>query len=232
MAGVGHPQFRLADPSDAQAVAALHAESWRRHYRGVYSDAFLDGDVAADRLLVWRRSAAEPDPLRYTIVAEDGDGLVGFAHTLFEDDPTWGALLDNLHVVYGRKRSGIGSRLLALVAQTVIRRPVKTGLYLWVNEQNTDGQAFYQARGGSCVGKRQSSPPGGCPADSAARPPRCATPGRIPPRCSLGGEQLAGPGAGRSVFDPSRSDRGPSAAASAYRLCTAAPPVTASNNDL
>jgi hypothetical protein len=27
----------------------LHADSWRRHYRGAYADAFLDGDVLADR---------------------------------------------------------------------------------------------------------------------------------------------------------------------------------------
>jgi len=158
-----HPQCRLAGPSDAPAIAALHADSWRRHYRGVYSDAFLDGDVAADRLLVWRDRLAEPDPLRYTILAEDGDDLVGFAHTVFEDDPTWGALLDNLHVVYGRKRNGLGSRLLALTARAVTQRRVSTGLYLWVNKQNTEAQAFYQARGGTRVGSRRSLPPGGVP---------------------------------------------------------------------
>jgi hypothetical protein len=36
-------RIRVADSSDAPAIAALHAESWRRHYRGAYSDAFLDG---------------------------------------------------------------------------------------------------------------------------------------------------------------------------------------------
>jgi ribosomal protein S18 acetylase RimI-like enzyme len=157
------PQFRLAGPADAQAVATLHAESWRRHYRGLYSDAYLDGDVAADRLLVWRERLAEPDPFRCTLLAEDGDELVGFAHTVFEDDPTWGALLDNLHVAASRKRSGIGSSLLALTAKAVIRRRVWTGLYLWCAEQNTDAQAFYQARGGTFVGSRRSSPPGGVP---------------------------------------------------------------------
>jgi len=29
-------QLRLASPSDAEAIAALHADSWRRHYRGAY----------------------------------------------------------------------------------------------------------------------------------------------------------------------------------------------------
>jgi ribosomal protein S18 acetylase RimI-like enzyme len=153
------PQFRLAGPADAEAVANLHADSWRRHYRGAYSDAFLDGDVVADRLAVWTDRLRQPAPPRCTILAEDGS-LVGFANTLFDDDPTWGALLDNLHVADGHRRRGIGSRLLALTAEAVVERPERTGLYLWVLEQNVDAQAFYQARGGRCVGRGLASPPG------------------------------------------------------------------------
>ena len=152
------PRFRLAGPADAEAVARLHADSWRRHYRGAYSDAFLDGDVVADRLAVWTDRLREPDPRRCTIVAEDG-GLVGFANTWFDDDPRWGALLDNLHVADGHTRRGIASRLLALTAEAVLER--RTGLYLWVLEQNRGAQAFYEARGGRCVGRDPVSPPGG-----------------------------------------------------------------------
>jgi len=159
MASLDDLQFRQATASDAEAVAALHADSWRRHYRGAYSDAFLDGDVYADRLTVWSERLGEPDVGSQTILAEDRDGLVGFAHTVFDDDPRWGALLDNLHVVYGEKRRGVGSRLLALTAQAVLER--STGLYLWVLEQNADGRAFYEARGGRCVERLVISPPGG-----------------------------------------------------------------------
>jgi len=81
------------------------------------------------------------------------------AHTVLGDDPTWGALLDNLHVAQGHKRRGVGSQLLASSAQVVIERG--TGLYLWVQEQNVDAQAFYQARGGKCVARALISPPGG-----------------------------------------------------------------------
>ena len=160
MADLEELQFRLAGPADAEAVANLHADSWRRHYRGAYSDAFLDGDVVADRLAVWTDRLREHDPRRCAILAEDGS-LVGFANTLFDDDPTWGALLDNLHVADGHKRRGIAARLLALTAQAVIERPERTSLYLWVLEQNVDAQAFYEARGGRSVGRGAVSPPGG-----------------------------------------------------------------------
>jgi ribosomal protein S18 acetylase RimI-like enzyme len=162
-------QFRLAVPADAKAVANLHADSWRRHYRGAYSDAFLDGDVDADRLAVWTDLLRRPDPRRFAILADSG-GLVGFANTLFDDDPTWGALLDNLHVADGHKRRGIASRLLALTAEALLERPERTGLYLWVLEQNIDAQAFYEARGGRCVGRGTVSPPGGVPSRVTGSP--------------------------------------------------------------
>jgi GNAT superfamily N-acetyltransferase len=158
-----HLHFRVAGFSDAEGIAALHVDSWRRHYRGAYSDAFLDGEVTADRLAVWTERLRTPDPGSRTIVAESGGELVGFAHTVFDDDPTWGALLDNLHVTAEMKRRGVGSRLLALTARAVTERAQATGLYLWVLEQNVDAEAFYRARGGRRVGRRLASPPGGVP---------------------------------------------------------------------
>jgi GNAT superfamily N-acetyltransferase len=110
-------------------------------------------------MAVWTDRLREPDPRRQTILAEDGGGLIAFAHTAFDDDATWGALLDNMHVAYGHKRRGVGSQLLALTAKAVIERG--TGLYLWVLEQNADAQSFYRARGGRCVERAPTSPPGG-----------------------------------------------------------------------
>jgi GNAT superfamily N-acetyltransferase len=140
-------------------VAAIHADSWRRHYRGAYADAFLDGDVHADRLAVWGERLRAPDRGSHTIVAEGDEGLIGFAHTVFEADPSFGSLLDNLHVRHGHKRRGIGSELMTLTARAVLERG--TGLYLWVLEQNVDARAFYEARGGKCVERAPVALPGG-----------------------------------------------------------------------
>lgn len=157
-----HVQFRLAGPADAEAVAALHADSWRRHYRGAYSDAFLDGDVVADRRSVWSARLQQPQPARSTILAEEHNGtLVGFAHVIFEADPRWGALLENLHVTQAAQCRGIGARLLALIAETVCERGQSMGLYLWVLKQNLNAQGFYQACGGKCVETAGVPAPGG-----------------------------------------------------------------------
>ena len=51
---VGQPsammiEYRSAELSDANAIANLHARSWREHYRGSFDDAFLDGDLVGER---------------------------------------------------------------------------------------------------------------------------------------------------------------------------------------
>ena len=72
-------------------------------------------------------------------------------NTFFDDDPTWGALVDNLHVADGHRRRGIGSRLLALTADAVLARPEPTGLYLWGPRTEPRRRRFYEACGGKCV---------------------------------------------------------------------------------
>jgi ribosomal protein S18 acetylase RimI-like enzyme len=156
-------RFRAAAADDAAAVARLHADSWRRHYRGAYSDAFLDGDVAGYLLAIWAKRLTSPDPQARTIVAELGGEIVGLAHTELGESADWGALLDNLHVSYGLKGLGIGTRLMALTAQAVLDSTPGSGLYLWVLEQNAGARAFYTARGGTCVETSADSAPGGDP---------------------------------------------------------------------
>lgn len=154
-------RFRAAGPGDAHAIAGLHADSWQRHYRDAYSDAFLDNDVAGYLLPLWTERLASPDPRARTILAEIDGAVVGLAHTLLGEHPAWGAYLDNLHVAHGLKRQGIGARLLALTGQEVVDWSPSSGLYLWVLEQNSDARAFYAARGGACVERGEVPPPGG-----------------------------------------------------------------------
>ena len=162
--------LREADRSDAQAVAMLHVDSWRRHYRGAYADAYLDGDVVSDRLRVWSERLAADDHTTATIVAEQGTMLVGFAHVQFEADPRWGALLDNLHVAKDVHRQGVGTRLVRAAAASVTARPVLTGLFLWVLEQNVAAQAFYDAVGGRRVDLAHAGAPLGDPANLVGTP--------------------------------------------------------------
>jgi ribosomal protein S18 acetylase RimI-like enzyme len=162
-------KFRTAGAEDAAAVAELHGDSWRRHYRGAYADGFLDDESPAYLEAMWSRRLASRDGTRTTIAEYDGQ-LVGLAHVVIGADPEHGALVDNLHVRYGVKRQGIGTRLLAVTAEAVQELASGSGVFLWVLEQNTAAQAFYQARGGIQGDRQEVPPPGGEPHRLNGRP--------------------------------------------------------------
>ena len=154
-------RFRPAHSGDADRVAALHAASWQRHYRGAYSAAYLDGDVLPERREFWSARLADPAG-SITVLAEDGD-LAGFVHVVLDEDVEWGSLVDNLHVALPRQRTGLGTALLAHAARGILERAATPATYLWVLEQNTAAREFYRSRGGAHVEEAPVPPPGGVP---------------------------------------------------------------------
>ena len=145
-------QYLDATNCDADSIAALHADSWRRHYRGAYLDSYLDGDVVADR----RGGVAKPTGAtharatsRWSLARETRS--VGFAHTLVDEDPLVGITpreSPRQRVTLKRTRDRFTP-----ACQQAVRRPSfdfgpNGSLHLWVLDQNTAAQAFYDARGG------------------------------------------------------------------------------------
>jgi len=52
--------FRLAEASDADAIACLQTLSWRENDRGSFSDSLLDGELPEKRLRVWHGRPGAP----------------------------------------------------------------------------------------------------------------------------------------------------------------------------
>ncbi|MFC8528949.1 GNAT family N-acetyltransferase [Nocardia sp. NPDC057227] len=136
---------------DVAAIAALHAASWRTAYAGMMPSEFLDGDLLADRLAVWRErcAAAVPPGL---FVAEDGGELLGFGYAT--PTPDGRVLLDNLHAAPGRTRAGIGTRLLGTVFDWAATTHPDRGVHLEVLQANTPAIAFYERHGGTRIDTR------------------------------------------------------------------------------
>lgn len=154
-------RYREATETDAMAIGTLHAESWRAYYRGAYRDEYLDGDVVADRMRVWKERLSAPAANQLVVLAEDDGGLVGFACAFGRDDETWGTLLDNLHVRPACQGQGVGAALLAEVAAWCRTNYADCGIYLWVLAENRRAQNFYRRLGGTDHGGEVSEPPGG-----------------------------------------------------------------------
>ena len=146
-----------ASVDDDQAIAALHAESWRSAYRGLLPDDFLDGPVLEDRRTVWaERMRAPHAERRFVCKAADAEGsLLGFACVLLDAEPEWGALLDNLHVRPDLRATGIGYALFTAARDWVRTAAPGTNMHLTVLEGNERARRFYERQGGTLIAKQQ-----------------------------------------------------------------------------
>lgn len=153
--------IRDARETDAQQIADVHAASWRLAYRGALSDEFLAGDIGAERSAFWADRLYSAPADQHVTVAENEDTIIGFACVYTNSDVQWGSLLDNLHVSQPMQRHGIGTKLLAAVAQWCTSVNPSGGLFLWVLQSNLQAQRFYQALGARNTGTDIWVPPGG-----------------------------------------------------------------------
>lgn len=153
--------YQAASADDAGAIALLHAQSWEQHYRNEYTAHYLNHEVRADRLQVWTNRMTNPADNQYVIKAMDGDQLCGFACVFINHNPTWGALVDNLHVSKAWKGRGIGRKLMQAAGQWVFDQASEKPMYLWVLESNMDARQFYERVGGHLVEKSTKPNPGG-----------------------------------------------------------------------
>ena len=145
----------------ADTVAALHAASWKRSYRGIHSDHYLDHEVDAERLAYWKKHVPE-------LIVGEGEIFLatmqgkpaGFLCMEIGPEKEWGAMVDNLHVLPSMRGANIGGQLLDRGAVWARKRG-QTQLYLWVYELNHDARRFYAREGWRQVEQVSAAVPGG-----------------------------------------------------------------------
>lgn len=141
--------YRIATSEDWQIIAHTHARSWQISYRGILSDQYLDQEVMADRRQIWEKRFQQIADNQHAVLAMDKDQCCGFSCVYDGHDPTWGALLDNLHVLPDWRGQGVGAKLLIAGAAWIYQRNPDMQYYLWVYEDNALARAFYEKMGGA-----------------------------------------------------------------------------------
>lgn len=145
-------KYIQASYPDAETIAALHAQSWRRNYRGILPDSMLGGPLYEEHLAVWKDRLDCPCPDRQLILlALDQIEMLGFVSVLLDQEPLWGARLENLHVHPEYKGQGIGRTLLNQARTWVEATTPGNRMHLWVLAQNAPAIAFYEHLGGRPV---------------------------------------------------------------------------------
>jgi len=123
--------FRNADFSDCDAVAQLHALSWRTAYQGILAKDFLDKFAEDDRRSLWRARLSDArSETQLVRIAVKKTRLVGFVCVFLDEDERWGALLDTLHIHPEIRGRGVGRQLMAQAASWVIDRKPVSSLHL------------------------------------------------------------------------------------------------------
>lgn len=150
-----HPMLdmgiRLAGPDDAERIAIVHVRSWQGAYAGLMPQDLLDGLDVAARARVWQRILQETgQPGHSVIIAEDGDGLLGFVHSCptrdADQDPERVGEVSSIYLLpqaWGRR---LGWRLMA----SAVRGLTDAGYAeatLWVLDTNARARRFYARAG-------------------------------------------------------------------------------------
>jgi predicted ester cyclase/ribosomal protein S18 acetylase RimI-like enzyme len=159
-------EIRRATRDDAQVVADIHAESWQRAYRGLLSDEYLDGRVFEDRRSVWNAKLGAVDPCSTLVLLAARDGEpAGFVCAILDEDPAWGTLLDNLHVLSRWQGQGLGKKLMIEAARWASSSRPGTPLHLWVIENNQEARSFYEKLAGKPLDRKVWTAPDGTTLD-------------------------------------------------------------------
>lgn len=151
--------------SDLNEIAALHALSWQRHYRGILPDSYLDHEVNQERLNLWTRRFEEMSPSMHLITLRKDRALVGFSGFFLDEHPDLGTYIDNLHVLEEHQGLGLGYELMRRTAEFIRNRNKNTGMYLHVFDVNDAAIRFYERIGGVHEETKDVEAPGGvnCP---------------------------------------------------------------------
>ncbi len=148
--------LRPATLADTGLLAEMHARSRASAYRGMLPDAYLDAQVHAEALAHWpAKMQALAAGAGEAWVAELQGEAIGFV-CLVGPDEQGSVLVDNLHALPDRKRSGAGSALLDTARQRALARGAKS-LHLFVLEANTAAIGFYESRGWRLAGRKNDT---------------------------------------------------------------------------
>ncbi|MFT4759092.1 MAG: ribosomal protein S18 acetylase RimI-like enzyme [Paraglaciecola sp.] len=140
--------FTPATKSDAITIAHLHATSWKEHYRGIYSDDYLDKEIFIERTAFWKDRLENATESLFVLLAKERDKLCGFIVLSKNYDKKWGAYLDNIHVAKTVRGQGVGRQLMEKSVAWLRDQNADTQFYLWVFEANVTARAIYKKWGG------------------------------------------------------------------------------------
>ncbi len=107
--------IRPAVPADADAIAALHADSRRELFRGVLADSYLDGAMDDELRGRWQDAVAAPGPGWTILVAILDAAFAGFVSAGPYPDEPERQTIQNVYVAPGPVHAWTGGQRVDFV---------------------------------------------------------------------------------------------------------------------
>ncbi|MEM7068965.1 MAG: GNAT family N-acetyltransferase [Pseudomonadota bacterium] len=134
-------QFREMVAGDAAEVSELYAGSWKRTYGSLYDEENLQIELDKRFSEEKQRSEAENADI-ITLVAVDGDRVVGAAHSMMDDrNQAW---IERMHILPELHGSGLADDLMRA---TLAKHSGLQSIALKVLSGNDRAIAFYKKHG-------------------------------------------------------------------------------------
>lgn len=144
--------IRPATVDDAEAIETLRVGVWRRVYRGLLPDDYLDWlSVTAEHVGQFREALANASSWRFALAEANGEligyGGVGPVNDYDFPPATPGAgELRTLNVSLPWQQRGVGRALLARLTDALRDLGYESAI-LWTFRDNPAARAFYEANG-------------------------------------------------------------------------------------
>lgn len=140
--------LRAASPDDAEGIAIVRIDSWRKTYRGVIPDSYLDAMEVEESMTLWRRVLTAASVSTSVFVAELDGEVVGFAAGKMLDEEKFGlnAELAAIYLQPEIQRAGVGHSLVRMVVAAQQAQGAH-GLIAWVLSRNKIARQFYEKLG-------------------------------------------------------------------------------------
>ncbi|MDN3611702.1 GNAT family N-acetyltransferase [Vibrio ostreicida] len=147
-------EFKVAEYSDYERIAALHTQSWKTFYHGLLSEDYLRDEISDERLAIWQTRLINPPFNQHVLLLDEGGLLCGFVCAFGNHDFEKGTMIDALHVDESFRGRGLGVKLMAEVAKWIKQYFPENAVYLEVIKDNVQAVKFYEHIGGTCEQER------------------------------------------------------------------------------
>ena len=140
---------RLATLDDAEAIETVRVATWKACFRGIVSDAFLDGlAVTHSRIQRYRKAIGDAERTAL-IVAASGAEIIGMGVAEPSNDEGLEGSVGEIRALYvlpGWQGRGVGRALLEGLTVALHARGYRAAV-LWTLRDRQPTRSFYEASG-------------------------------------------------------------------------------------